>query len=140
MALQISESVSDERFKISLANILEAVEFDIDSLSQPWKEAFEGPLKLITGSKISLGIVSEKQQLPLIRLGELILFELLYADFINYDLNYISTDASFLGLVINVGMAKDGKFLLEGPMSRQFIRQTQELIEPHPVQRRYIRR
>jgi hypothetical protein len=139
MAIEISESTSAERFKTSLANILEAVEFDIDSLPEPWREAFEGPLKLVAGSKISLGIIGEKQVLPIIRFIDLIRTQLLYPDFINYDLQYISSETAFLGGIINVGMAKDGKFLLEGPMSKQFIRQTQELIEPNIIRRRVKR-
>ena len=137
MAITISETPSEERFKSSLANIIEAIEPDIDSLPQPWKDIFEGPLKLLMGSKTCLGIISERKQWAFYEKLVYILYLLKYPDFIDYDLNVIATEmGEYFGL-INIGMALDGKFLLEGPMSKQFIKQTQELVQP-PERRRAI--
>jgi len=136
MPITLSESPSEERFKSSLANIIEAVEPDIDSLPEAWKEVFEGPIKLLMGSKTCIGIIPEKRQWAMNEKAFYILYLLKYPDFINYDLNTIAVELGEYYSLINTGMASEGKFLLEGPMSRQFIRQTQEILETPPERRR----
>jgi len=136
LAITISEHASEERLKSNLADILEAVEPDIESLPQVWKDVFEGPQKLLIGSKISLGIIPEKRQFPIIQKADYIVSLIKSADFVNYDLSYISAEVTELFIIINTGMALNGKFLLEGPMSRQYIKQTQELTQPEERRRR----
>lgn len=139
MAITISENPSEERFKSSLANLVEAIEPDIDSLPEPWKDVFNNPMKLLMGSKISLGIIPDRRLWSHFEKISYIVYLLKYPDFINYDLQNIAAELTELFGLVNVGMAHDGKFLLEGPMSRQFVKQTQELVQPATERRRYIR-
>ena len=88
MPVTISESPAVESFKSAWSNMVEAIEPDIDLLPEPWRSSFEGPIRLLIGSKISLGIIPEKRMWALIEKANFIYTLLKYPDFVNYDLNY----------------------------------------------------
>ena len=48
-----------------------------------------------------------------------------YPDFVDYSLDYIATEIGEFFTMLGIGMSIDGKFVLEGPMSRQFSTSTQ---------------
>ena len=129
MALTVSESPGVEQFKSSWANMVEAVEPDIARLPEHWKHTFEGVLNLLMSSTLSLGIIPSKRMMALHEFHDWILFINNYPDFVNYDLNYIARNVTKLFGMIEFSMSEDGRFLLEGPMSRQFMSQTQHVTQ-----------
>ena len=128
MSIQISESPSVEGIKSTWANIVEAIEPDIDSLPNHWKEQFEGPIKLLIGSKISTSIIPQRQLYPLNEKVAYIYSLLKYPDFVDYNLEYIAVEIGEFFSMLGLSMSIEGKFVLEGPMSRQFSYQTSKLI------------
>lgn len=130
MAITVSESPSVEQFKSSWANMVEAIEPDIARLPEPWKGTFEGILNLLMSSTLSLGIIPEKRMLAFHGLHDWILSAYKYPDFFNYDLNYIACEVTKLFAMVEFSMSEKGRFLLEGPMSRQFMHQTQQVMQP----------
>ena len=139
MAIQITDSPSIESFKNAWANMVEAIEPDIERLPQPWRGVFQGPINLMISNTLALGIIPERRMWAMIQKVNYIYSLLKYPDFVNYDLNYIATHIGEFFSMIEMSMAIDGKFLLQGPMSHQFVMQTQRLIQP-PEGSRRIRR
>lgn len=130
MAITISESPAVESFKSAWANMVEAIEPDLDMLPEPWKDVFQGPIDLMMSSTLALGVIPERRMWPMIEKVNYIYSLLKYPDFVNYDLNYIASEIGEFFSMIELSMSINGKFLLEGPMSRQFITQTQHMIQP----------
>jgi len=128
MAITISENPSIESFKSSWASMVEAIEPDIDSLPQHWKDVFEGPIKLLISSKISLSIIPHRQLYAIDEKVNYVYSLLKYPDFVDYSLEYIAIEIGELMSLLGLNMSVDGKFVLEGPMSRQFTHQTSKLI------------
>lgn len=123
--IRITESPAVESFKSAWANMVEAIEPDIDSLPEPWKSVFQGPITLLIGSKISLGIIPQKQLWAMKEKADYIYSLLKYPDFVDYSLEYIAIEIGEFFTMLGLGMSIDGKFVLEGPMSRQFSSSTQ---------------
>ena len=142
MAITVSESPSVEQFKSSWANMVEAIEPDVARLPQPWKTTFEGLLNLLMSNTLSLGIIPKKRMMAMHELHDWILNLNKYPDFVNYDLTWIASVVTKLFGMIEFSMSEEGKFLLEGPMSRQFMYQTSKVMQQGEVARspRYIRR
>jgi len=140
MPITISESPAVESFKAAWSNMVEAIEPDIDMLPQPWKDVFKGPIDLMMSSTLALGIIPEKRMWAMIEKVNYIYSLLKYPDFVNYDLNYIASEIGEFFSMIELSMSINGKFLLEGPMSRQFVTQTSRLIQPPGTTRRMVRR
>ena len=130
MAITISESPAVESFKSAWANMVEAIEPDLDMLPEPWKDVFQGPIDLMMSSTLALGVIPERRMWPMIEKVNYIYSILKYPDFVNYDLNYIASEIGEFFSMIELSMSINGKFLLEGPMSRQFVTQTQRMIQP----------
>ena len=130
MAITISESPAVESFKSAWANMVEAIEPDLDMLPEPWKDVFQGPIDLMMSSTLALGVIPEKRMWPMIEKVNYIYSILKYPDFVNYELNYIASEIGEFFSMIELSMSINGKFLLEGPMSRQFVTQTQRMIQP----------
>ena len=128
MSLTITERPDVTGFKSAWADMVEAIEPDIDSLPEPWRSVFGGPMKLLIGSKLSLGIIPPRQQWPINEKISYIVSLLKYPDFVNYDLTYIAGELSELFGIISLSLSLNGSFVLEGPMSRQFTSQTQKII------------
>ena len=128
MSVTISENPGVEGFKGSWANMVEAIEADIDSLPSYWRREFEGPIKILISSKISLSIFPKRFLEPIVGKAEYVYSLLKHPDFVDYNLSYIAIEIgeflTFLGLCMSV----DGKFVLEGPMSRHFSHQTSKLL------------
>jgi len=137
MAITISESPAVESFKSAWSNMVEAIEPDLDMLPEPWKGVFEGPIDLMMSSTLALGVIPEKRMWAMIEKINYIYSILKYPDFVNYDLNYIASEIGEFFSMLELSMSINGKFLLEGPMSRQFITQTQRMIQPALVKRGY---
>lgn len=129
MPVTISESPTVESFKSAWANMVEAIEPDIDILPEPWRSSFEGPIRLLIGSKISLGIIPERRMWAFIEKANFIYTLIKYPDFVNYDLDYITIHIGEFFTMLGLGMSIDGRFLLEGPMSRQFVSQTSKVMQ-----------
>lgn len=129
MAITISESPELSQFKSSWASMVEAVEPDVDRLPEPWKSTFEGILSLLMSSTLSLGIIPKRRMLAIHELHEWILNINKYPDFVNYDLTWIASVVTKLFGMIEFSMSEEGKFLLEGPMSRQFSTQTSRFLQ-----------
>ena len=126
MAITVSESHAGvEGFKTAWSNMVEAIEPDVQSLPEPWKDVFKGPITLLISSKISLGIIPQRQLWPMIEKANYIYSLLKYPDFVDYSLEYIATEIGEFFTMLGIGMSIDGKFVLEGPMSRQFSTSTQ---------------
>ena len=140
MPITVSESPAVESFKAAWSNMVEAIEPDIDMLPQPWKDVFKGPIDLMMSNTLALGIVPEKRMWAMIEKVNYIYSLLKYPDFVNYDLNYIASEIGEFFSMIELSMSIEGKFLLEGPMSRQFVTQTSRLIQPTGTTRRLVRR
>ena len=136
MAITISESPSVESFKSAWSNMVEAIEPDIDMLPEPWKSVFEGPIDLMMSNTLALGIIPKQRMWSMIQKVNLIYSYLKYPDFVNYDLNFIASEIGEFFSMIELSMSNEGRFLLEGPMSRQFMTQTQRMIQPTAVVRR----
>ena len=66
MTINISESPAVESFKSAWANMVEAIEPDIDMLPEPWKTIFEGPISLMMSSTLALGIIPERRMWAMI--------------------------------------------------------------------------
>jgi len=128
MSINISENPHMENFKNSWGNMVEAIEPDIDSLPVHWKDVFEGPIKLLISSKISLSIFPQRQLYPIIEKVNYIYSLLKYPDFVDYSLEYIAIEIGELFSMLGLSMSVEGKFVLEGPMSRHFSQQTTKLI------------
>jgi hypothetical protein len=129
VAITVSESPSVESFKSAWANMVEAIEPDIDMLPEPWKGTFSGPIQLLMSSTLALSIIPERRMWAIVEKVNFIYSLLKYPDFVNYDLNYIATHIGELFSMLELGMGIQGKFLLEGPMSRQFVHQTSRYID-----------
>ena len=129
MPITISETPSVEQFKSSWANMVGAIEPDIERLPEPWKTTFEGILNLMMSSTLSLGIIPKRRMLAMHELHDWILNIYKYPDFVNYDLTWIASVVTKLFAMIELSMSEEGKFLLEGPMSRQFTYQTSRLLQ-----------
>ena len=129
MPITISESPAVESFKSAWANMVEAIEPDIDMLPEPWKSVFKGPIQLLISSNLALGIIPERRMWAMVEKVNWIYSLLKYPDFFNYDLEFIASQIGELFSMNHLGMARDGKFLLEGPMSRQFVHQTSRLLQ-----------
>ena len=118
-----------------------AIEPDIGMLPQPWKDVFKGPIDLMMSNTLALGIIPEKRMWAMTEKINYIYSLLKYPDFVNYDLNYIAIEIGEFFSMLITSMSIEGKFLLEGPMSRQFISQTSRLIQPPMgTTRRIVRR
>jgi len=128
MPFNITETPNVDSFKSAWGDMVEAIEPDLESLPQPWKDTFSGPLKLLIGSKLSLGIIPPQQQWALNEKLAYIVTLLKYPDFVDYNLDYIAGEIAELFGVINLSDSLNGKFLLEGPMSRHFTTQTSRLV------------
>jgi len=128
MSITVSERPDVAGFKGAWADMVEAIEPDVDSLPEPWKNVFSGPLKLIIGSKLSLGIIPPRQMWPINEKISYIVSLLKYPDFVNYDLVYIAGELSELFGIISTSLSLNGSFVLEGPMSRHFSSQTQKIV------------
>lgn len=137
MSVVISESPAVESFKTSWANMVEAIEPDIDMLPEPWKNIFEGPISLMMSSTLALSIIPERRMWAMIEKTNWIYSLLKYPDFINYDLGYIATQIGEFFSMLELSMSINGKFLLEGPMSRSFVTQTSRMIQPQTSRRGY---
>ena len=135
MPVTISESPAVESFKTAWANMVEAIEPDIEMLPEPWKGVFEGPIHLLMSSTLALGIIPEKRMWSMIEKVNYIYSLLKYPDFVNYDLTYIATEIGEFFSMIELSMAINGQFLLEGPMSKQFVTQTSRIVQPAGVRR-----
>ena len=129
MSITISENPNEEAFKSRWRDIVGAVEPDIARLPEPWKGTFEGILSLLMSSTLSLGIIPERRMLAFHELRDWIIEINKYPDFVNYDLTYIASVVTKLFGDIEFSMAQNGRFLLEGPMSRSFMTQTQHLTQ-----------
>lgn len=142
MAITVSESPSVEQFKSSWSNMVEAIEPDIEKLSEPWRTTFEGILNLLMSNTLSLGIIPKRRMLAMHELHDWILNLNKYPDFVNYDLTWIASVVTKLFGMIEFSMSEEGKFLLEGPMSRQFMYQTSKVMQQGEISRqpRYIGR
>lgn len=137
MAITISENPNIEQFKSNWANMVEAIEPDIARLPEPWKETFEGLLNIMMSSTLSLGIIPKKRMYAIYELHNWILNINKYPDFVNYDLTWIgSLVAELFGGLVELSMAEDGRFLLEGPMSRQFMYSSQRLMSQNEAMRK----
>ena len=133
MSITVSESPAMEHLKTSMLSVLDAIQPDIERLPEPWVTSFKGPLDLLMSSVLALGIIPERRMWALNEKKDYIISLCKYPNFVNYDENYIAAEITeFIGMII-LSMGVNGKFLLEGPMSRQFITQTQRLIQPPPV-------
>ena len=130
MAITVSESPAMEHFKTSMLSVLDAIQPDIERMPKHWVDSFKGPLDLLMSSTLALGIIPEKRQWALNEKKDYIIFLCKYPDFVNYDQRYIASEITELISMIILSMGINGKFLLEGPMSRQFITQTQQLLQP----------
>jgi len=139
MSITISESPAVESFKSAWANMVEAIEPDIDMLPEPWKNIFEGPISLMMSSTLALSIIPEKRMWAMIEKTNWIYSLLKYPDFINYDLSYIATQIGEFFSMLELSMSINGKFLLEGPMSRSFVTQTSRMIQPQTTRQRGYR-
>lgn len=139
MTITISESPAVESFKSAWANMVEAIEPDIDMLPEPWKSIFEGPISLMMSSTLALSIIPEKRMWAMIEKTNWIYSLLKYPDFINYDLGYIATQIGEFFSMLELSMSINGKFLLEGPMSRSFVTQTSRMIQPQMSRQRGYR-
>jgi len=128
--ITISENPAVESFKSAWTHMVEAIEPDVDMLPQPWKSIFEGPINLMMSSTLALGIIPERRMWPMIEKMNWIYNLLKYPDFINYDLSYIATQIGEFFSTIELSMSINGQFLLEGPMSRSFVSQTNRMIQP----------
>ena len=137
MSITISESPAVESFKNAWANMVEAIEPDIDMLPEPWKNIFEGPISLMMSSTLALGIVPEKRMWAMIEKINWIYSLLKYPDFVNYDLGYIAIQIGEFFSMLELSMSINGQFLLEGPMSRSFVTQTSRMIQPQTSRRGY---
>ena len=129
MAITVSESPSTEQFRHNWASTVKAIQPDIDVLPEPWKGTFEGILNLMMSSTLALGIIPTRRMLAMHELHEWILQINKYPDFVNYDLTYIASIVTKLFGMIEFSMSEDGRFLLEGPMSRQFMQQDQRVVQ-----------
>jgi len=129
MAITISESPAVESFKAAWSNMVEAIEPDVDMLPQPWKDVFKGPIDLMMSSTLALGIIPEKRMWAMVEKVNYIYSLLKYPDFVNYDLNYIATEIGEFFSMVELSMSINGQFLLEGPMSKQFVTQTSKLLQ-----------
>lgn len=138
MSITVSESPSVEQFKSSWANMVEAIEPDIERMPDPWKTTFEGILNLLMSSTLSLGIIPKRRMLAIHELHDWILNINKYPDFVNYDLTWIASIVTKLFGMIEFSMSEEGKFLLEGPMSRQFMYQTSRVMQQGETGRRPI--
>ena len=136
MAITISENPNVEQFKSSWSNMVEAIEPDIERLPEPWKGTFEGILQLLMSSTLSLGIIPKKRMLAIHELHGWILSINKYPDFFNYDLTWIASEVTKLFGMIELSMSEEGRFLLEGPMSRQFSYSTQKLMSQNEAMRK----
>lgn len=137
MSITISESPAVESFKSAWANMVEAIEPDIDMLPEPWKQIFEGPISLMMSSTLALSIIPEKRMWAMIGKVNWIYSLIKYPDFVNYDLEYIATQIGEFFSMLELSMSINGQFLLEGPMSRSFVTQTSKLIQPQMTRRGY---
>ena len=133
MTITISESPAVESFKAAWSNMVEAIEPDVDMLPQPWKDVFKGPIDLMMSSTLALGIIPERRMWPMIEKVNYIYSLLKYPDFVNYDLTYIATEIGEFFSMVELSMSINGQFLLEGPMSKQFVTQTSRLLQPSNV-------
>ena len=136
MSVTISENPNVEQFKSSWSNMVEAIEPDIERLPEPWKGTFEGVLQLLMSSTLSLGIIPKKRMLAMHELHDWILNINKYPDFVNYDLTWIASVVTKLFSMIEFSMSEEGRFLLEGPMSRQFMYSTQKLMSQNEAIRK----
>lgn len=129
MPVTISETPSVDSIKTHFSSMVMALEPDLESLPEPWKSSFAGPLKLIIGSKTALGITPIRQMWPMIELIMFIVTLKEYPEFLGDNpVEYISDQVSqFFGME-NMLMSLNGKCLLQGPMSSQFVEQTSKLI------------
>jgi len=82
LPITVSESPSVEQFKSSWANMVEAIEPDIDRLPDPWRNTFEGILNLLMSNTLSLGIIPKKRMLAIHELHDWILNINKYPDFV----------------------------------------------------------
>jgi len=138
LSITVSESPSVEQFKSSWANMVEAIEPDIERMPDPWKTTFEGILNLLMSSTLSLGIIPKRRMFAIHELHDWILNINKYPDFVNYDLTWIASIVTKLFGMIEFSMSEEGKFLLEGPMSRQFMYQTSRVMQQGETGRRPI--
>ena len=105
-------------------------------LPEPWKNIFEGPISLMMSSTLALSIIPERRMWAMIEKTNWIYSLLKYPDFINYDLSYIATQIGEFFSMLELSMSINGKFLLEGPMSRSFVTQTSRMVQPQMSRQR----
>ena len=128
MPIQLSETPT-ESFKSAWSDMVEAIEPDIDVLPEPWKSVFQGPIQLLISSNLSLGITPERRLWAVVQYVKMLYDHIKYPDFFDYNLEYLSSEIGYLFSFNNIGMSKDGRFLLEGPMSRSYVQQTSRMIQ-----------
>lgn len=139
MSITVSESPQMEHFKSSMLSVLDSIEPDIERLPKSWKESFEGPLNLLMSSVLALGIIPERRMWALVEKHQFIIELIKYPVFVNYEHKVISAEITELIGIIILSMGVNGKFLLEGPMSRQFVEQTQKLYQPLDTSKKIVR-
>jgi len=125
----VSETPSIDRLKSSWAQIVLALEPLTDTLPEPYKSFFESPIKLLIGNKISLAIIPSNYMWSYIQDVDEIYSYLMNIDYLGYDLDFILIKISSFLSRLGLSMSVDGKFLLEGPMSQQTMRQRSELTQ-----------
>jgi len=135
MAITLTESPGIEGFKAAWSNMVEAIEPDVDMLPEPWKSTFKGPIDLLMSHTLALGVIPKKRMWAMTEKVNYIYSLLKYPDFVNYDLNYVAVEIGELFSMIELSMSEEGKFLLEGPMSKQFVTQTQRMLQPTVVKK-----
>lgn len=136
MSITVSESPNIDQFKSNWGHMVRAIEPDIAKLPEPWKGTFEGILDLLMSSTLSLGIIPKRRMLAIHELHAWILSINKYPDFFNYDLTWIASEVTKLFGMIELSMSEEGRFLLEGPMSRQFSYSTQKLMSQSEATRK----
>lgn len=131
MAVRISEEPTVDQMKSQWAGMVMALRPDIEILPEPWKSAIKGPTNLMIDSKTSLGIIPEKRLWATVEHAEYI-HDLItkYGDLLGEDpVRYIINEIGKYFSILNIGMCLNGRFVLEGPMSSQFVTQTSKLIQ-----------
>ena len=128
MPITVSETPTGRGMDASWGNIVTALEPDIESLPEEWKVLFEGPIKLLMGSKVSLAILPDKRVWSTMELANYILTLLKYPDFVSYEPYMIAILCGKYFNMLSTSMSVNGRFLLEGPMSQQYTKQVSEFV------------
>lgn len=128
MSITVTETDGHGMGGSAYDSYIDAIDPDIESLPEDWKQLFEGPVKLLMGSKVALAILPARLMYPMIELSNFILSLLKYPDFIGYDPHIISLYCAEYFNILSTTMSHQGKFLLQGPMSQRFSTQTSKFL------------